>query len=86
VSPVPSHDALQYFWPASGVQLHGGFLHFLSSSAMIPSWLLNRQIIEYGARSLAQPARDWYALFAEFSFLLCGFSLRLCDWCQNRER
>src|SRR6185369_13532 len=44
VSPVPSHDALQYFAPGSGLHVHGGFLHF-SASAIIPSWPVDNQIL-----------------------------------------
>ena len=36
VSPVPSHEALQYLLPSVAGQLHGGFLHlFLSLSSAI---------------------------------------------------
>jgi hypothetical protein len=34
VSPVPSHEALQYLLPSVAGQLHGGFLHLFLSSAI----------------------------------------------------
>jgi len=45
VSPVPSHEALQYL-PSGGCgHVHGGFLHFFSS-AMISSLALAQKWIE----------------------------------------
>ena len=41
VSPVPSHEALQYFCPSGGVQVQHGFLHFRSSAISPPETLKN---------------------------------------------
>jgi hypothetical protein len=38
VSPVPSHEALQYFPSSAGGQVHGGFLHFFSSAILLLSY------------------------------------------------
>ncbi len=58
VSPVPSHDALQYL-PSGGCgHVHGGFLHLLSS-AMISSLALVKNGLNYGTQSLTQPGATW---------------------------
>jgi hypothetical protein len=59
VSPVPSHEALQYLPSGCGGHEHGGFLQ-VSSSAMI-SPLIMEIDQDYGGQSLTQVCFKWHA-------------------------